>query len=173
LDSYEKNKEADIIIFCYDAVGRHRKKFSKRSKKIGYLGTMKVSSVQITFKQKSIREKGIRLNELFGTGSSNYLSGEENIFLFECLKKGLKIYFEPKSILSIDDSCESTWFKGYNNKALFDKGAVFSAMSSKWYHLLILQFAIRKYKLYRDKLSFSEAVKCMYQGHKHYIKMNT
>lgn len=170
LTAYENNKEADIIIFCYDTVGRHNKRFSKIAKRIGYLGTMKVSSVQITFKLKSIRERGIRFNELFGTGSSNYQSGEENIFLFECLKKGLKVYFEPISILFIDDSDESTWFKGYNDKVLFDKGAVFTAMSSIWCHLLIWQFAIRKYKLYREKLSFSKAIKCMYQGQKHYMK---
>lgn len=171
ITSYENNKEADIIIFCFDNTGKTNKNFSKSAKKIGYLGSMRVNSVQITFKLKSIREKGIQFNELFGTGSSNYQAGEENIFLFECLKKGLKIYFEPQSILTIDYGGESTWFKGYNDKLLFDKGAVFTAMSSKWYHFLIWQFAIRKYKFFREKISFSNAIKYMYKGHEDFLKI--
>ncbi|MDG0030618.1 glycosyltransferase family 2 protein [Priestia sp. Y58] len=169
--AYQKNKDADIIIFCYDTDGRHKKNFGGEAKRLGYLGTMKVSSVQVTFKIKSIKEKDIRFNELFGTGSSYYQCGEENIFLFECLKKGLKIYFEPISILSIDDNDESTWFNGFDDKSFFDRGAVFTAMSSRFYHFLIWQFAIRKYKIYRHDIGFIGAIKNMYRGHKDYLNM--
>ncbi|CAK8583860.1 hypothetical protein BMEGG_06118 [Priestia megaterium] len=169
--AYQKNQEADVIIFCYDADGRHKKIFGKKAKKLGYLGTMKVSSVQITFKIKSIKENGIRFNELFGAGSSHYQCGEENIFLFECLKKGLKIYFEPISILSINDNDESTWFNGFNDKLLFDRGAIFTAMSNRFYHFFIWQFAIRKYKLYRHQISFIKAIRNMYKGHRDYLNI--
>ncbi|WP_305453770.1 glycosyltransferase [Bacillus mycoides] len=170
--AYEKNAEADVIIFCYDTDGRHKKNFYKEGKRLGYIDLMKVSSVQITFRRKSIIEKNIYFDELFGTGSAHYQCGEENIFLFECLKKGLKIHFEPVSILSIDNSNKSTWFNGFNEKLFFDKGAVFTALSNRFYHLLIWQFAIRKYKLYRHEINFIKAINSMYKGHKNYLSIH-
>lgn len=172
-NAYQKHEDADIIVFCYDTKGRHKKKFGEVSKRLGYIGTLKVSSVQITFKIKSIKEKNISFNELFGTGSSHYQCGEENIFLFECLRQGLKIYFEPVSILSIEDNNESTWFNGFNDKSFFDRGAIFTAMSSRFYHFFIWQFAIRKYKFYRHENSFINAIKNMYKGHKDYLNITT
>ena len=50
---------------------------------------MSVCSCQITFKRKSIVDNNIFLNEMFGIGSK-FISGEENIFLKEALKKKLK-----------------------------------------------------------------------------------
>ena len=87
-------------------------------------------------------------------------------------KKGLKIHFEPVSILSIDNNDESTWFNGFNDKLFWDKGAMFTALSHKFYHFLIWQFAIRKYKLYRHETNFIKAINSMYKGHKNYLSIH-
>ncbi|WBL14826.1 glycosyltransferase family 2 protein [Sutcliffiella sp. NC1] len=169
--AYLENSEADIIVFAYHTKGRHKKNFTQKSSKINYLSAMKISSVQITFKRKSILEKGILFNEQFGTGSSVYQSGEENIFLFECLKKGLKIYYEPQYILQLEENGESSWFRGFNEKYMLDRGAIFTAMSKKFSLALILQFAIRRYNLYKNSMGLFMAIKYMLNGRKRYLSI--
>lgn len=170
-NAYKKNPEADIIIFCYHAKGRQMKKFYNKPKRLNYIDTMRVTSFQITFKRNSIVKKGILFNEFFGTGSSFYQAGEENIFLFECLRKGLKIYFEPIYILEVIDDSESSWFNGYNAKYMFDRGAIFTAMSKTFSLILILQFLIRKYKKYKDSIKVYVALKHMLDGRKDYLRL--
>lgn len=54
----------------------------------------KVSSIEIGFKVESIRKNKIWFNEEFGLGTK-LPSGEEYVFLTDCLKKKLKIKFFP------------------------------------------------------------------------------
>lgn len=127
---------------------------------------MKISSVEIAFRLESIKKSGIIFNELLGAGAK-YSSGEESAFLFECLKKGLKIYYVPEKIASLHIG-NSSWFKGYNKEYFISKGAAFAAMSKKLCLILILQFAIRKYKIYKNNVTFIEVLKHMLNGRKMY-----
>ena len=94
--------------------------------------------------------------------------GEENSLLFSCLRKKLKIRFEPKEIADLHIG-ESTWFDGYNEGYFIGIGAAFASMSMLLSHILILQFAIRKYKLYKNDCSLWFAIKTMQKGRKLYI----
>ena len=80
---------------------------------------------------------------MFGSGNKYYM-GEENIFLYDCLKKKLNIYYMPVKIGTLKVINESRWFKGYNSNFFKVKGTVFYRMTNHLYILLILQFAIRK-----------------------------
>ena len=95
--------------------------------------------------------------------------GEENIFLYDCIKKGLKIYYEPVQIASLREE-ESTWFKGYNEIFFISRGANYAAMSKCMSYLLILQFAIRKRYLYKDNMSMWQALNLMNKGRREYLK---
>ena len=108
-EGYKKYPDADIIIFFVDNIDSTRRRKIRREGKINFIASMKVQSVQMTFKRKSIVEKGIKFNKNFGSGAELYC-GEENIFLTYCLRKGLKIYYIPKKIATIQNN-DSTWFK--------------------------------------------------------------
>lgn len=82
----------------------------------------------------------------------------------------MKLYFEPEYILQLDDSSESTWVKDFKREYFVDKGAVFRAMTKLFYHALILQFAVRKRKFYRNEMTVRNAIKFMYDGAKKHIK---
>lgn len=166
--AYMDNPDADVIVFAYHSKGKPEKNFMKKKKKLGYLGSLRISSCQITFRQKSIKQHDIQFNEDFGAGSL-YSSGEENIFLFECLKKDLAIYFEPSYLLTVDFTGASTWFYGFDEKFLYDRGAIFTALSNKYAWPLMLQFAIRKYKLYSSAFTFLQALQKMREGRKDYL----
>lgn len=167
-EQFKKNTRADIIIFQVEGIEKKFRKYPKKAKKINFFTSMKVSSVEIAFKRGKIENKKIKFLDNFGSGAK-YKIGEENIFLNDCRKNGLKIYYVPFKIANLHIG-DSSWFKGYNEKYFFDRGASYAALSSKLCYLLILQFAIRKYKKYNKEIRFKDAIKYMMKGIKNYKK---
>lgn len=165
LDAFAKDQEADIIVFFIQRPERKTPIYSSY-RDLGYKGAMKVFSPEIAFRTKSLKKQDLRMNEYFGAGAK-YGMGEENIFLFEAIGKGLKVKYCPLKIAELMET-ESTWFKGYTDKYFMDRGAGYYAMSKKWYKLLILQFAIRKWKLYKNDNKLGHALGCMFKGAKEY-----
>lgn len=166
-DAFDKNPEYDIIAFQVEGINRFFKSYHGKSRKLNYITSLKVSSVEIAFRIDKIKQKGIKFNELFGSGSI-YRMGEENIFLYDCLRNGLKIKYIPVKLADLFIG-DSTWFDGFNYKYFFDKGAVFTAMSRKWSLLLIFQFAFRHYKRYRREMSWFDSIQAMLKGRSDYI----
>lgn len=156
---YNKNKKYDIICFWVESDNKNRKVKRMLTSSIGKLRAMRICSFQITFKKDKIIEKHIMFNENFGAGTY-YDRGEEIIFLCECIEKGLKIKFVNKKIADVSHS-ESTWFKGFDEDYLIKQGRVFYECYNKFYKFVILQFAIRKYHLYRKNISLLQAIKLM------------
>ncbi|EOS8271167.1 glycosyltransferase family A protein [Bacillus cereus] len=164
--AFNDNPEYDIIAFQVEGINKHFKNYSDKSKKMNYITSLKVSSVEIAFRVNKIKQSGIEFNELFGSGA-NYRMGEENIFLYECLRKGLKIKYLPIKIADLYIG-DSSWFSGFNQKYFFDRGAVFTAMSRRWSTFLILQFAIRRYRRYKSEMSLLTSIKIMLKGRSNY-----
>lgn len=165
LEAYNKYKKADMIIFYVESLSKDRKLKKIKDGKIHWIDIMRVVSSEITFKINEMKDKKINFNENFGPGGS-FLMGEETVFLNECLKKGLKIYSVPVKIGTVENK-ESTWFKGYNEKYFYDQGAIFKELQPKLYKLLILQYVLRKYSLYKDKFKMKEIYAIMNNGAKH------
>lgn len=165
---YEKNSEADIIIFFAENQNSNREK-NKRigNKKINNLNLMKVRTNEITIKKEileKIKKENLKFDTNFGPGGI-FKKGEETIFISELLKMGMKIYSIDKKI-STSRNEESTWFTGFNEKFLFDQGAIFYRIYHKWYKILIIQYLVRKYFLYRKNVSIKKAYKEMCAGAK-------
>lgn len=167
VSAFEDNPDADIIVFFIERPERGQPIFD-RVRPLGYKGAMKIFSPEIAFRRDSLYKYSLKMNESFGAGAE-YGMGEENIFLFEALEKGMKVIYVPVKIAHLMET-QSTWFKGYTDKFFVDRGAGYYAMSKRWYLLLILQFAIRKRKLYRADNSFFNCISCMLKGAKEYSK---
>ena len=162
-NAYKKYKEADIIAFEVPSTNILRPTSTiKKTKQINFLGSMKLSSFQLTFKLNSLKENNLYFDELFGAGAK-YRMGEENIFLFDCLKKGLKIYFVKEKIAVVNHE-ESTWFKGYTKKYFSDLGAIYNRMDTKLGKILLIQFLLRKRKLYLNEIGTLTALKAGLEG---------
>ncbi|MCR4656443.1 MAG: glycosyltransferase family 2 protein [Lachnospiraceae bacterium] len=159
LKAFEKYSDADLIVFYIKRKEKPEPNY-KKEKRMGYLSVLKIFSPEIAFKRDSI--KGISFNPMFGAGA-RYQMGEENIFLYDCLKKGKKIYYVPVKIAELREE-ESTWFKGYDREFFVSRGANYAMMTKTFYPVLILQYAVRKRKLYKDETSFVNAVKYMFEG---------
>lgn len=170
LEQFRKNPNYDIITFQVEGIERKFKDYYNKPRNTNYITSMKVSSVEIAFRLDAIREAGVEFNELFGSGAK-YFAGEENIFLTECLRKGLRLKYVPIKIANLHIG-ESTWFKGYNTDYFVTKGAVFTAMSRLFSVPLILQFAFRKYGIYSNEMSIMQAIKLMLKGRKQFLVEN-
>lgn len=165
LSAYERNKDADICVFFIRRDERQTPVCDKETT-LSYLGAMKIFSPEMSFKRSALDKVGLRFNECFGAGAT-YGMGEENIFLWEAKRRGLKVIYVPIEIAATKPN-ESTWFKGYNDKFFIDRGAGYFAMSKSLWWLLSLQFAVRKYNLYKADNTFFNALRCMHQGKNSY-----
>ena len=103
----------------------------------------RVSSFQLTFKLESIKKYNLKFDENFGAGTENYC-GEETIFLSDCLRKKLKLFYIDKKIGEVEQK-ESSWYEGINRKYLNVEKQCFKRISPKWWWILWIQFVIRKY----------------------------
>ena len=158
--AYEEYPDADAIAF---KVKYPLKKCWEKARKIGYLDALKIYSWQITFKRESIVRSGVRFDERFGPGTK-YSPGEETIFLYACLNKGLKIYYVPSLIADVKQD-NSTWFKGYTEKFFVDRGVLTRYYMGKLFATLYaLQFSIMKYSRYRKDSSFPKALNNIIKG---------
>ncbi len=164
VNAYKMYPDADIICFKVLFEG---KQYKNKAYKIGYLRALRVSSVQITFKLKSIKSKNIRFDVDFGSGTKMG-SGEENIFMYDCLKKGLKAYYVP-IIIGEAMQFESNWFKGFTEEYFFNRGAIVYRLMGKIGVLYCLYFAITKFSRYKKNMGMLKAFSLMLKGLKNNI----
>ena len=161
LKAFRDDPAADIIVFFIERPERHAP-VKKRPGPLGLMGAMKIFSPEIAFRLERIKSAGLLMDERFGAGAE-YGMGEENIFLFDAIKKGLRVQYVPLKIAHLSET-ESTWFKGYTDKFFYDRGAGYRRMSAFLCPLLILQFALRKHGLYKKDNTFLNALKYMFKG---------
>ncbi len=161
--AFQEISDADVIVFNINRINLHEPTDSIH--KIRIAPKYKAyGSVRIAFKRNSIRESKLGFDENFGAGSI-YSSGEDSIFLWELRKRGLKVYEYPATIATVDFS-DSSWFRGYNEKFFYDKGAMLAAAFPKSKYILVLYFLLRLKK--HVKLSSSIILSSLLKGVKSY-----
>ena len=130
---------------------------------------MRFGAARLGVRLSRIHLNAINFNLCFG-GGAKYSSGEDTLFLYECLKKKLKIYSYPAVIAQLNDERESTWFKGYNDKFFFDRGVLYYLLNRNFGGLVAGYHCIKHRKKYKEYGCFN-AWKQMYRGYR-YVKKN-
>ena len=163
--AFEKNPDADIILFYIGNYNENREKHKHiGNKKINILDIMRARTSEIAFRKSFIEKYNIKFDENFGP-PNKFKKGEDTIFLADCLKNKVKIYSVDEKIGSVKNET-STWFTGYNEEFLFCQDALFYRIYGIFSKLIFLQFVIRKYGLYKKNLSIFAAYKQMVLGAK-------
>lgn len=159
LGAFEEYND-DVIAF---RLNHPTRKFKPESYEIGFLGAATVGSWQIAFRRKSIIDQAIKFNEKMGSGTGNG-AGEENRFIIDCLKSGLKVRYVPKLIGTLKPDGESKWFNGYDNKYWINRGWQCKMIFGKFWGYLYLWYTIMKKK--NDKgNSLLNIIKWMHHGY--------
>ncbi|MGI6213339.1 MAG: glycosyltransferase [Christensenellales bacterium] len=166
--AYLELPRADIIVFDVLSLNPERpeRDFGNRIFKLGFKRALQVSSYRISFRPEKIAEKNITLNPVFGAGA-RFSMGEENIFMRECLKRGLKAYYYPYRIAEVTHE-QSTWFAGYTDKYFRDLGAVYYKLFGGAYLLFALWFLLTKRRLYSTWMKGRKAIGYMREGKREY-----
>lgn len=166
-EAFENNSKADMIMFNVPSYNKDRQSVKIISSQlVRWYNCLRYGTFNIVFRRQSVLRANVFFSLLFG-GGAIYSSGEDSLFISDCLRRGLNIYVNPAVIGHVYQN-ESTWYKGYNQKFFYDKGIFFAALSNKYAILLILQFVIRKHFLYKSEMSFYNACKFMIEGMRHW-----
>lgn len=99
IETFDKSPELDVIALQYkDSEGNTEKNYPDTSFDLNYppKGYF-ISSVELAFRRDSVVGKRIFFNENFGVGSS-YPCGEEDLWLHDALRHGLKGNYRPATI---------------------------------------------------------------------------
>lgn len=145
VNEFESNKKADMIVFGIKSNNGTRTAYEiKEKKKVSKFNCLKYGAVRFAVKLDKIRKSNISFSLLFG-GGAKYGSGEDSIFIYDCLKNKFQTYTSPVIICTVDFS-ESSWFNGYNKKYYFDKGALFYTLHKEMAILFSVLYIIRHLK---------------------------
>lgn len=164
IDEFRKNPKADIITFQVKTPeGDFFKNYKDSSFKHDRRSVLKVSSIEVAFKLESIKNNNIRFDEMFGLGAK-YVSGEENIFLTDCLKKGINITYVPTTIAIHPKESSG---KKLDERGILSKGALFYRLFGFKSIILNLLFIAKKYK--EININKLKAVYLIYKGTAKYV----
>lgn len=163
LEQYLLHPDYDVIVFHVTSPF-HPKPIYDSARKLNYITCCKSISYEISFRRESIKE--IKFNEQIGAGTK-FKMGEENIFLYECLRRGLHVHYVPIEIAHLRYE-QSTWNTGFDKDFFVSRGASFYAMTAHYSLFWIWQYAIRKHKYYKMDMSFYKALYYMLLGKRLY-----
>ena len=158
--AYEQYPQADIILFN---IKNFPVKFGEKARPLKKWEILKANSIRITFRLKKIQGK-IGFDSLLGSGTGNG-GGEENKFLLDCWKEGLKIYFVPIFIAALREQSTSQWFDGFDENYFYTRGKSTRYIFGFWFACIYgFYFLIAKYPAYNQTISLWNASKNLVAG---------
>lgn len=159
LNAYEQFKQADVIIFDFKD---RKKRLGNKPRRLRKYEMLKISSWQISFKLKSIKDK-IFFDTKLGAGTNNGAC-EENKFLLDCYKNGLKIFYNPVEIGFVKQDV-STWFNGYNDIYFYNRGKTTRYILGLVLSIIYgIYFVFMKRKLYKNTITMKDAFVNLFKG---------
>lgn len=153
LRAYESEPNADFISF---ACVRDGYSYPSSWMKMDIKHILKTSSIQVTFKRDAIIRNNIRFDVKMGSGTGNG-GGEENKFMMDCKRKGLKMFYCP-SVITTLLSANSQWYYGCDEKYFRNRGwasrrimGTFMGFLFMWYNILAHRkdFVSKEYSMLR------------------------
>ncbi len=82
-----------------------------------------ISSLEIAFRLDAIRSKGITFDERFGMGSELISYGEEAVFIYDCIRAGLKVKYIPEDVVEHSAASTIKTMAAYDSAKNIFKGA--------------------------------------------------
>lgn len=162
LEEFEKHPNVDFFVFKTIIYQDGKEIIKVREEKdLAIYNSLRYGSVHFAFKREVQRRKNIWISTYFGAGTPNG-SGEDSIFISDCLKSGMKVRTSDKLIAKVYNDA-SSWFEGFNDKFFYDKGKLSKALFPKTYKLYIEQF-LRRHKEMTREIDLKTARKLMLAG---------
>lgn len=162
LNAFEQNLDSDVLLFNITS-NRSTHNLLNNTKIVGYIESMRACSQQIAFRREPILKKWIKFDVTMGAGTGNG-AGEENRFLFDCLRHKLKIKCVPKLIAHVTHK-ESSWFKGYTEEYFINRGYSSRKLLGRFLGLIyIIEWSFAKRASYSSEISIKSAIFLQLKG---------
>lgn len=160
--AFDDLPDADVIIFSVDLT-KKGEVFDNRHlpiHKMHLWNALKYGTYAVAIRKHAVLSKNLSFTQLFG-GGCIYGAGEDSLFIRDCFKAGLKVY-SHSYVLGKCAKDSSSWFTGFNEKYLYDKGAWIACAFPKSKHLIKWYF-IRKFAK-RSGFSLGKTAKLVNRG---------
>ena len=159
--AFEETPQADILIFACNEIGSRAdyRKITK-VKRVHIWDFGRYGTYRIVINRARWKKNPTFFSEVYG-GGTIYCAGEDTLFLRECLKKGMKIYTYPYCLATVNQNT-STWFRGYNEKYFYDKGALLAEAFPVMKYCLALYYTFSFRQL--TSLSCWQVISYMFSG---------
>lgn len=147
---FAAHPRAAIVTFQFLAreTGRPFKRYAPAPFEHGPLSVAAVSTIEIAFRRE--RAAHLRFDERFGLGAG-LASGEENIWLRDALRAGLRAGYFPEPLC--DHPGLPTGHRAWTAADARAKGALLRRMYPRAWPAMVGGFCVLKYPLYRERLS--------------------
>ena len=160
--SFENHPKADLIVFNLKSQNPDRPEaIVENEYKLHWYNSLKFGACRIAIRQDAIRKANVFYSLLFG-GGAKYQSGEDSLFIQQCLRKGLRGYVLQETIGIVKQE-ESTWFKGHNEKYFYDKGVLMKQCFGIWAKPLLIVL-LAKNKRQTQELGQKKALEMAFKG---------
>ena len=149
VDAFRQLPDADVIFFGIDMT-KNGEVFDRRRNKVKRLrlwNSLRYGACRMAVRREAVVKHRLNFTTLFG-GGCIYGSGEDTAFIRDCFRAGLTVYSHDY-VLGACAKDSSTWFRGYNEKYCFDRGALIACAFPKMKHIIKWHF-IRKTKKCSD-----------------------
>lgn len=162
---FENNPDLDIY------VGKIRtypnepeyKLYATTKHKCGISDIGHISSIEIIFRNKSIKANNISFDENFGLKGNLFNKGEEAIFLSDCLRKKLNIIYFPIYIVKHPFISSTRKIQYNENEAQYFGSLNYRLFGSKAYITSFI-FAFKHFKRYSPHISIFDFFKGYFKG---------
>lgn len=162
--SFENNPGSDLIVFNLQSQNPNRPEaIVKKEYKLRWFNCLKFGASRIAIRKNAIRKANVFFSLLFG-GGAKYQSGEDSLFIIQCLKKGISGLASSETIGTVQQE-ESTWFRGFDEKYFYDKGVLMKQCFGPWARPLLIVL-LTKNPMQTKALGIGRAIKCAFAGSK-------
>ena len=90
ITSFKDNPKSDLIVFNLQSQNPSRPEAMVEDEyRLHWYNSLKFGACRIAIRQDAIRQANVFYSLLFG-GGAKYQAGEDNLFIIQCLKKGIR-----------------------------------------------------------------------------------
>lgn len=165
ISHFKENEDMDIACFKIETPeGQPEYKMYPRNKiKLSKL-SISPSSIEIAFRPKAVKASATLFDTSFGLGAT-FLGGEESIFISDCIKKNLSVFFIPEFIVKHPfESSVKNVPKFHKSRNEF-RGAVDYRLNGSIAYLKAIYFVLRNFRaLMKHKINPLTYIKQRWSG---------
>ncbi len=111
-----------------------------------------ISSLEIAFRLEAVKRCGIKFDERFGLGSDLIHYGEEAVFIYDCIKAGLKVKYIPSYVVEHSVMSATKAMEDYTTPKNIFKGGYdarrygWRALTAAFYDTVRLRGELARYR---------------------------